>query len=140
MLKKIIIPFIIISCLFSIQCSSSKKLETKYNNKILGSWERVGDDRSGIIIKVIQLSNEDTYIGKIVSKSKASSEFEIDDMIWQNVKGINSSQWAGNVLLKRQTLLSGAVGQTYEAKFLLINDNLMEVYVNKTTQKWIRTK
>jgi hypothetical protein len=138
MLNKTVTTLLIIACLFSIQCSS--KVKNTYNNKILGVWERVGDDRSGIIIKVIQLSGEDSYIGKIVSKSKSAREFEIGDIVWQNVQGVNPTQWTGIVLLKRETLLSGAVGQTYEAKFLLINDNLIEVYIDNKTQKWIRSK
>jgi hypothetical protein len=139
MFKKAFTTLLIVTCLFSLQCSSSQK-SGKYNNKILGYWERVGDSNSGIIIKVDQLSKEDNYIGKIVYISKSSPIFEIGDLVWQDVKGNNSVQWTGNILGKKNTFWSGTVGKTYEAKFLLINDNLMEVYVDNNTQKWVRTK
>ena len=140
MFKKVVsLCIVIITCLFLIQCSSSNKTASKYNNKILGLWERVGDNRAGLVVKVEQLSKQDSYLGKIVYTTKPVPKYEIDDILWQNIQGINSTQWTGYILGKQDTFFSGIVSSTYEAKFLLINDNLLEIYTDGQTQKWIRT-
>lgn len=138
MLKKFFSFSVIIFCALLIQCSSSDKVQNKYNNKILGYWERVGDDRAGLVVKVEQLSKQDNYIGRVVYKTKHVPKYEINDLLWQNIQGVNSTQWTGSVMGKQSTLLSGVVSSTYDAKFLLINDNLLEIYTDKQTQKWIR--
>lgn len=139
MIKKIFTVFLVTACLISIQCSSTNKQSSKYNNKIMGYWERVGDNRAGLVVKVEQLSKQDSYLGKIVYKTKPVAKYDINDLLWQNIQSINSTQWSGSIMGKQSTLLSGVVSTTYDAKFLLINDNLLEIYTDGQTQKWVRT-
>jgi hypothetical protein len=135
--------FGILVLLSIVQCSSNNIKSEKYNDKIVGLWERVGDANAGMIVEVEQLNKQDSYIGKYVSfPSKFKKLVSCGDICWQNIFSINQNQWRGNILIKSTDILfSNKVNvETLNAKYLLINDSVLEIYANDQTQKWIRYK
>lgn len=115
-------------------------IKPKYNDKILGFWESV--DKSGLIIKVEQINGEDSYIGKIIElpeNFKRVSYF--GDILWQNIISINTNQWDGYSLSKSEgAFTTNIIVTSVKSKFLMVNENLLEIYRNNVTQKWIRKK
>ncbi|MBP8083092.1 MAG: hypothetical protein KAZ87_07800 [Spirochaetes bacterium] len=140
--KKLFFGLILLIVAPIIHCSSANIKTEKYNDKIVGFWERVGDTNAGLIVKVEQLSKQDSYIGKYVYvPPKLSKLISYGDVCWQNVLSIDQNQWRGNILRKSFNIFSNNVSvETLDAKYLLINDSVLEIYTNDQTQKWIRSK
>lgn len=114
---------------------------TKGDN-ILGFWERVGDDKAGLILKVVEVCNENMFIG-IVAKSPYSiiELYNVKDVYWQGIQFIKENQWEGVIIIRG---IKDGWSQKYflfdraYAKFALVNDNMMEVYTTSGTSKWLR--
>ena len=140
--KKLFFGLILLIVAPIIHCSSANIKTEKYNDKIVGFWERVGDTNAGLIVKVEQLSKQDSYIGKYVYvPPKLSKLISYGDVCWQNVLSIDQNQGRGNILRKSFNIFSNNVSvETLDAKYLLINDSVLEIYTNDQTQKWIRSK
>jgi len=132
---KFINYFFISLIVIFISCASSQYT----GKKIIGTWERVGDRGSGLIIEVKQMSHESVYLGIVSKLPNKNYPAKKDEILWSNIKPVAKNQWEGLVSLRGKTLILGTTtSELRKAKFVLVNDSLLEIYVNNQTIKWVK--
>ena len=134
--KAILFTVLTVLMLSLISCSTPQK---KFKTDLVGQWKRVGDNAAGIVVKVEQINNEDSYIGRAVSiPSNVSYYAKPGEILWQSIVPQSSNQWQGLISQRGQTFLGDTITETKNAQLLLVNNDLLEIYIDASIVKYIR--
>jgi len=113
-------------------------------DEIVGSWERINDDKSGMVVTVTK--EKDVYIGRIsfLTDSNKIDGFELGDVKWKGIEYVENDNYKFQDLWKGLDLNGQIESIGYGEGYIEIqNDKIIIKHTkdNKTglMQEWKRT-
>ena len=116
-------------------------------DKIIGKWERIGDEYKGLRVEVTQVVNK--YVGKLIHITDTAKYFglELQDVKWKDIVKANNSVYEFKDLEKGYDLFN-IISIEYSDAYLtfISNDTIKIRQAVKgsepwgTQQKWYRMK
>ena len=108
---------IVISILFS--CNSQ--------DRIVGKWERIGDEYQGLRVEVNQIG--DKFIGKLIHVTPTAKSYGLvlQDVKWKDIIKINDSVYEFNDLAKGYNYLNYITSSYSDYYLTFVSDNVIKM-------------